>query len=80
MAYTAVLDRLMVFLDAYYQEKFEDTQEVIISRESKDRQHNGQKKKYKRTNNDLQYITQKTKECATRTPLKPRTHTGSPVG
>ena len=36
--------------------------------------------KVQRTNNDLQYIIQKTKECATRTPLKPRTHTGSPVG
>ena len=36
----------------------------------KDRQHNGQKKKDKRINNDLQNITYKTKDRATRTPLK----------
>ena len=35
-------------------EEFEDTKWVIRIRISKDRQHNGQKKKYKRTNNDLQ--------------------------
>ena len=39
----------------------------------KDRQYNGQKiKKYKMTNNDLQNIAQKTKDRATRTPLKSR--------
>ena len=44
-------------------EKFEDTKEVIRIRKSKkDRQHNGQKKKDKRTNNDLQNITHKTKD------------------
>jgi len=38
-------------------EKFEDTKGVIRIRKSKkDRQHNGQKKKDKRTNNDLQNI------------------------
>ena len=37
--------------------EFEDTKRVIKIRISKkDRQHNGQKKKYKRTNNDLQNI------------------------
>ena len=37
------------------QEEFEDTKEVIRIRVSKkNRKHNGQKKKYKRTNNDLQ--------------------------
>jgi len=37
------------------QKEFEDTKEVIRIRKSKkDRQHNGQKKKDKRTNNDLQ--------------------------
>jgi hypothetical protein len=37
------------------QEEFEDTKGVIIIRISnKNRQHNGQKKKYKKTNNDLQ--------------------------
>ena len=48
-------------------EKFEDTKGVIRSRKSKDRQHNDQKKK-----NNLQYITKKTKDWATRTPLKTR--------
>jgi hypothetical protein len=38
-------------------EEFEDTKGVIRSRKSKkDKQHNGQKKKEKRTNNDLQNI------------------------
>jgi hypothetical protein len=39
------------------QEEFEDTKGAIRVRISKkNRQHNGQKKKYKRTNNDLQII------------------------
>ena len=47
---------------------FGNTKEVIRSSNSKkDWQYNGQKKKYKRTNNDLQNITQKTKDRATRT-------------
>ena len=38
-------------------EEFEDTKVVIrILISKKNRQHNGQKKKYKRTNNDLQNI------------------------
>ena len=38
-------------------EEFKDTKGVIRIRISKkNRQHNGQKKKYKRTNNDLQNI------------------------
>jgi len=37
--------------------KFEDTKGVIRIRIlKKNRQHNGQKKKYKRTNNDLQNV------------------------
>ena len=85
------------------QEEFEDTKGVIRSHQSKkDRQHNGKKKKDKKTrsvwryqrgnqkssiesegltmqwskendnstNNDLQNITQKTKDRATRIPLK----------
>jgi hypothetical protein len=36
---------------------------------SMNRQHNGQKNKDKRRNNDLQNITQKTKDRATRKPL-----------
>ena len=39
-------------------------------RKSKDRQHNGQKKKDKLTNNDLQNTTHKTKDSHTRTALK----------
>ena len=47
----------------------EDTKGVIKNRNSKDRQSSHQKKNDKRTNNDLQNITQKTKDLATRTPL-----------
>ena len=47
-----------------------DTKWVMRSRKSnKNRQHNGQKNKDKRRNNDLQNITQKTKDRATRKPL-----------
>jgi hypothetical protein len=51
-------------------EEFEDTKGVIRSRKSKDRQYNDQKKKDKRTNNDLQNTTRKTKDRTTRTLLK----------
>jgi hypothetical protein len=38
-------------------EEFDDTKGVIRNRKlKKNKQHNGQKKKCKRTNNDLQYI------------------------
>jgi hypothetical protein len=39
-----------------YKEEFEDTKGIIRIRKSKDRQHNGQRKKDKRTNNDQQNI------------------------
>ena len=40
-----------------HKEALEDTKGIIRIRKSKkDRQHNGQKKKYKRTNYDLQNI------------------------
>ena len=39
-----------------YEEEFEDTKGVIRIRKSKNRQHNGQNKQDKRTNNDLQNI------------------------
>ena len=46
-----------------YQEEFEDTKGVIRIRKSKkDRQYNGRKNKCKRTNDDLQNITHKTKD------------------
>ena len=49
-------------------EEFEDTKGVIRIRISKkNRQHNGQKKQYKRTDNDLQNIH--IKDRVTRTPL-----------
>ena len=40
------------------QEKFEDTKGVIRRSKSKDRQHNGQNKKDKRTNNDTKHYTE----------------------
>ena len=52
------------------EEKLEDTKGVIRIRKSENRQHNGQMKKDKRTNNDLQNIEHKTKVRVTRTPLK----------
>ena len=53
---------------------------IIRSHQSKkDRQYNGHKNKYKRTNNDLNGITQKTKDRVTRIPLKPGVNTRAPV-
>jgi hypothetical protein len=54
------------------QEEFEDTKGVTIIRTSKkNRQHNDQKKKDKRRNNDLQDIhIKQTKDRETRTTLK----------
>ena len=50
-----------------FKEEFEDTKGAISIRISKkNRQHNGQKKKYKRTNNDLQIIHIKLKTEAMR--------------
>ena len=42
-------------------EEFEDTEGTIRIHISKNREHNGQKKKFKRTNNDLQNINIKLK-------------------
>ena len=59
-------------------EEFEDTKGVIgIRKLKKDRQHNGQKKKGKRTNNDPHNMTHKTKNRVTRTPLKPVVNSGA---
>jgi hypothetical protein len=41
-------------MELIFKNSFEDTKGVIRIRKSKDRQHNGQKKKDKRTNKDLQ--------------------------
>jgi len=48
-------------------EKLEYTKEVNMSCKSKNGQYNGQKKKGKRTNSELQNTTQKTNDWATRT-------------
>jgi len=46
-------------LNVFNYEELEDTKVVIRIRKSQnDRQHNGQKKNYKSSNNDLQNITQ----------------------
>jgi len=56
MRYTTRTGNLQNGLSVY-KEEFEDTKGVIRIRISKkNRQHNDQKKKYKRTNNDLQNI------------------------
>jgi len=50
-------NKAKVGIDFGYYKKGEDTIGVIrICISKKNRQHNGQKKKYKRTNNDLQNI------------------------
>jgi hypothetical protein len=55
--------------------QFDDTKGAIrIHKSKKERQHNGQKKKDKRTNIDLQNITHKTKDRVIRTPAKYRGH------
>jgi hypothetical protein len=46
-----------------------DTNGVVRIRKSQNRQHNGQRTKYKRTTNDVQNTTQKTKDRATPTIL-----------
>jgi hypothetical protein len=43
---------------------------IRIRKSKKDRQHNGKKKRDKRTNNDLQNTTLKTNDRTTRIPLK----------
>ena len=64
----------------HVREEFEDTKGVIRIRKSKkDRQHNGQGENDKRTNNDFQNITHKTKDRATWT-LKPGVNSGAPEG
>ena len=53
--------------DKMIREELEYTTEVILIRKKKDTLHKGGEKKDKRTNNDLQNTTQKTKDRATRT-------------
>jgi len=61
-----VMENVYLYMESTMQEEFEDTKWVIIIQISKEnRQHNGQKKKYKGTNNDLQN-THKTNDRVTR--------------
>ena len=53
-------------------EEFEDTKGVIRIRKSKNRQHNGQKKKRQKDKQRSTKHTRKTKDRVTRTPLKTR--------
>ena len=65
--YSVLMSSTVIFKT---EEEFEDTKGVIKIRKSKkDRQHNGHKKRNRRTNNDLQNTTHKTKDRVTRTPL-----------
>ena len=60
-----LINALAMLTPAFYiQEEFEDNKGVLRIRKSKKRQHNIQKKKYKRINNDLQNNTHKTKDRA----------------
>jgi hypothetical protein len=55
MTFTTIKTTFSLSATYFLQGKFEDTKGVIRIRKSKkDRQHNGQKKKYKMTNNDGQ--------------------------
>ena len=56
---------MIMFIKLVAEEKFEDTKGLTRSYKLKDRQYNGQKKNDKRTNNDLQNITQNTKNRTT---------------
>ena len=54
---------------------------IRICKSKNDRKYNSQKKKDKRTNNDLQNTTQKTKDGTTRTPQKKTgVHSGAMEG
>jgi hypothetical protein len=71
----------LVMLRMLKEQLLEDSKVVIRIRKSKNnRQHNGQKKNGKRTNNDLQDIRIKLKDRVTRTPLKTGGKPGDPEG
>ena len=59
----------MTFGFLVFKKEFEDSKWIIRIHISKDRQYNGKTKKDKRTNNNLQNTTNKTKDRATRTTL-----------
>jgi hypothetical protein len=64
------LDKLHIFATHIYITTCTRAQNSHISVSNKNRQHNGQMKKDKRTNTYLQDTIQKTKDRITRTPLK----------
>ena len=71
-----ILAKLITYESSYWRlfqirEKFEDIKVVIINRKLKDRQHLDNKKKDKRTNNDLQTIYRKIKIDQREPHLKP---------
>jgi len=67
----------MVGINWLYEYRIEHTKGVIRIRISKNRQHNGQKKKYKRTNNNVQNM-HITKDRVIRTQLKTRSELRCP--
>jgi len=64
-------------MDEYFvirKKRLKITNIIKSHKSNQDRQYNGKKKKYKRTNNDLQNTTQKTKDWATR--ISPKKNPG----
>ena len=62
---------MLIHLSSFWgQEDFEDTKGVIRNRKSKEEQTTQKTTNRKKTNNDLQNITHKTKDRVTRTKLK----------
>ena len=60
--------------------KFNAIKVIIRGRKSKDRQHNGQKKKGKKDKQRSTKHTHTTKDRVTRTPLKPGVNSCTPEG
>ena len=71
----------LIYTVTVSEEELEDNKRAIRIRKSKkNRQHNDQKKKYKRTNNDPQNIHINYKDRVTRTALKAGVNPGAPEG
>ena len=74
--YSTVSDTLFLTTEIYKKSLKIPKGVIRIRKSKKDRQHNGQKKKAKRTNNDLQSITHNTKDRVTLIQLKTRGELG----
>jgi hypothetical protein len=62
----------------WFYEEFEDTKgEIKIRKSNKDRHHNGQKKKGKKTSNDIQNTTQRKRSRNTNPTKKPGVDSGA---